>query len=89
MTEQIEFEDNDYIGCDYYGFAYESLVYSHAAQFTATNGRTTYQPGTLVIVCARADDPISTLTWLLPKVLTSTRLQLTSTQMPNPTLSID
>ena len=56
MTEQIEFEDNDYIGCDYYGFAYESLVYSHAAQFTTTNGRTTYQPGTLVIVCARADD---------------------------------
>ncbi len=48
--------DDDYIGNDYYGFAYPSLVIAHTNGATSTNGRTTYKPGTLVIVSARGDD---------------------------------
>ena len=55
MTD-LTVNENDYIGCDYYGFSYESLAIAHASGVTSTNGRTTYDPGTLVIVCARGDD---------------------------------
>ena len=48
--------DEDYIGCDYYGFAYSSLVIAHTNSVTSTNGRTTYDPGTLVIVSSRGED---------------------------------
>ena len=48
--------DVDYIGCDYYGFAYPGLVIAHTNSVTSTNGRTTYDPGTLIIVSARGED---------------------------------
>ena len=48
--------DEDYIGCDYYGFSYPSLVIAHTNGVTSTNGRTTYDPGTLVIVSSRGED---------------------------------
>lgn len=48
--------DEDYIGCDYYGFSYPGLVIAHTNSVTSTNGRTTYDPGTLVIVSARGED---------------------------------
>ena len=48
--------DPDYIGCDYYGFNYPSLVISHTRGLTSVNGRTTYLPSNLVIVCAMGED---------------------------------
>ena len=54
-TIEIE-NDDDYIGCDYYGFSNSGLVIAHTNSVTSTNGRTTYKPGTLVIVSARAED---------------------------------
>ena len=47
---------DDYIGSDYYGFHYPSLVVAHTRGMTSIRSRTTYLPGNLVIVAAMGED---------------------------------
>jgi hypothetical protein len=46
----------DKIGNHYYGFAYPSLVIAHTSGVTCHNSRSKFEPGQLVIVCARGED---------------------------------
>jgi hypothetical protein len=85
-TIDIE-NDDDYIGCDYYGrVSYASLVIAHTSQVTSTNSRTTYNPGTLVIVAAQGDDRniYAFLATAIEVLSDKTAIHYWPTERPNP-----
>jgi hypothetical protein len=85
-TIDIE-NDEDYIGCDYYGrVSYASLVIAHTSQVTSTNSRTTYNPGTLVIVAAQGDDRniYAFLATAIEVLSDKTAIHYWPTERPNP-----
>ena len=85
-TIDIE-NDEDYIGCDYYGrVSYANLVIAHTSQVTSTNSRTTYNPGTLVIVAAQGDDRniYAFLATAIEVLSDKTAIHYWPTERPNP-----